>query len=116
MSQIQKPENIKMSQITGFGAAFRIRREGLRITKAERRDAVMLHSVPNRPFSSHRMWVSPAVCVSLRFKAFQQFGDNWREFGEKNFSLKTPERRCAMAKKDNRHCFQCTNLFPLLLL
>jgi hypothetical protein len=22
---------------------------------------------------------SPAVCVSLRFKAFQQFGDNWRE-------------------------------------
>jgi hypothetical protein len=31
MSQIQKPENIKMSQITGFGAAFRIRREGLRI-------------------------------------------------------------------------------------
>jgi hypothetical protein len=30
MSQIQKPENIKMSQITGFGAAFRIRREGRR--------------------------------------------------------------------------------------
>jgi hypothetical protein len=83
-----KTDAIVASVISRFGAAFRIRTDDLLITKALGRDAVALHSVPNRPFPSRGMWVSPAVCVSLRFKAFQQFGDNWREFGEKKFSPK----------------------------
>jgi len=61
---------------------------------AVRRDAVVFQKRDFRAFLSHEMWVPPALCVSLRFGAFQQFGDNWREFGEKDFSpklsLRTP--------------------------
>jgi hypothetical protein len=74
--------------ISRFGAAFRIRTEDLLITKAVWGHAVVLHSVPNRPFSSHRMWVSRAVCVPLCFKSFRQFARSWGENGEKNFSPK----------------------------
>ena len=74
--------------ILRFGAAFRIRTEDLLITKAVLGHAVVLHSVPNRPFSSRGMWVLYAVCVPLRFKSVQQFARSWGENGEKSFSPK----------------------------
>src|SRR5574344_2040494 len=58
------------------------------ITKAVLGHAVVLHSVPNRPFSSRGMWVLYAVCVPLRFKSVQQFARSWGENGEKSFSPK----------------------------
>jgi hypothetical protein len=81
----QKTDAIVSSVNSHFGAAFRIRTEDLLITKGEAGcGCVAYRSISGLFFRG--MWVLYAVCVSLRFKAFQQFGDNWREFGEKNFS------------------------------
>jgi hypothetical protein len=88
LTKPSKTDAIVASVISRFGAAFRIRTEDLLIAKAVWGHAVVLHSVPNRSFSSRGMGVVYAVCVPLRFKAFPQFGDNWRENGEEIFSLK----------------------------
>jgi hypothetical protein len=88
LTKPSKTDAIVASVISRFGAAFRIRTEDLLIAKAVWGHAVVLHSVPNRSFSSRGMWVLYAVCVPLRFKSFQQFARSWGENGEKSFSPK----------------------------
>ena|GEM_PF-3810489 len=84
----KSPEARCLGTLLTNGADEENRTSNLLITMGFLRYSVMFQKRDFQVVLSHEMWVPPTLFVSLRFRGFQQFGDNWREFGEKNFSPK----------------------------